>query len=1088
MSRRAQPGSDQPDLFSVEPERHVREVLAGLGWPEATRFPVNHGGARVRSVLWTDLVQSSSPLLVAGFSSIGQLIDLIADWGRQPEADQARVLLGSEPFVTTRLQFASPGAAFTEDARSYWLEERGISLRLSAKIVEVLDALDQGRLQVRYVHGASPLHAKVYVGAQAATIGSSNFTGAGLGNQIEANARFERRSDPRRYRELALIGKNLWDAGQSWEHQFRGLLEALLKFVPWQEALARACADLLEGDWASRYLSGAIADSTLWPSQIAGIAQALWIVDSVGSVLIADATGSGKTRMGAHLTRAVRDQLWSTGRARRDLTVLVCPPAVEKTWYREAVSCGLTINTISHGLLSRSSKDGQRTQEVAVRDAQILAVDESHNFLSPDSNRTRQVRDSTADYVLLFTATPINRGAVDLLQLVDLLGADNFEDETLDTLEQLERRPKRSGELSASQRDLLRREIQRFTVRRTKATLNGLVDEHPDEYRHPETGRVCRYPRHETRTYTTGETQADEVAAAAVRRAASQLHGIALLGRQLAVPPTLINEYSDDRWLELRLNAARGLAIHHVLGAMRSSRAALIEHVAGTATAMERTGISATFKPQPTGDMVGHIETLRSEGPPKVDLTCRVPEWLTDEGAWAAACFRERDLYLEMLEAASELSYARERRKASLLGELSVEHPRLIAFDRHPITLEAINTLISPAVTANVIVATGSNQRRKDVERALARGSNVATIALCSDALNEGINLQGASAIVHLDLPTTLRVAEQRVGRVDRMDSPHDAIQAWWPDDGKAFATRANELLAARAGESAALLGANLQVPTFAAEPETVIPVEAHVADFSRSGTEVWDGIQDALDPIRRLIQGPDALITDAEYRTHRTSTQRVLSRVSPVQSTEPWAFFAVAGTSTGAPRWILLEGADALPTLGLDPVSQRLRHHLINNPPSRAFDAECDQWLSHYLRAAAGMERQSLPRKRQRALEQMARLTAHWANTSRRALHSDIADRWAVLNALASNAGDQQPDPYLVAERWLQLVQPTLDEVRRERRRGRYLRLRHIEPRLLDEPLAIDHVEAAFSGLPIAPSLDHRVAACILGIPSNDQ
>ena len=35
--------------------------------------------------------------------------------------------------------------------------------------------------------------------------------------------------------------------------------------------------------------------------------------------------------------------------------------------------------------------------------------------------------------------------------------------------------------------------------------------------------------------------------------------------------------------------------------------------------------------------------------------------------------------------------------------------------------------------------------------------------------MNEGVNLQGASAIVHLDLPTTLRVAEQRV---DRMDSP----------------------------------------------------------------------------------------------------------------------------------------------------------------------------------------------------------------------------------------------------------------------------------------------------------------------------
>jgi hypothetical protein len=46
------------------------------------------------------------------------------------------------------------------------------------------------------------------------------------------------------------------------------------------------------------------------------------------------------------------DQLWSTGRVWRDLTVLVCPPAVENTWYREAVSCGLIIDTVSRGLLA----------------------------------------------------------------------------------------------------------------------------------------------------------------------------------------------------------------------------------------------------------------------------------------------------------------------------------------------------------------------------------------------------------------------------------------------------------------------------------------------------------------------------------------------------------------------------------------------------------------------------------------------------------------------------------------------------------------------------------------------------------------
>ena len=253
--------------------------------------------------------------------------------------------------------------------------------------------------------GNTRLHAKIYVGETAATVGSSNFTRAGLSRQIEANARFTTEAEPDRFDALSQIAENYWHVGSSWNDEFVDLLRSLLRFVPWQEALAKACADLLEGEWAARYVSGAAGDRHLWPSQRLGIAQALWIAENVGSVLVADATGSGKTRMGAHLVRAVRDRLWSTGRVRRDLTVLVCPPSVRDTWFSEAVSCGLTMHAVSHGLLSRTpSNNLPRVEQEAVREAQILAIDEAHNFLGRGTNRTKQVRDSLADHVLLFTA------------------------------------------------------------------------------------------------------------------------------------------------------------------------------------------------------------------------------------------------------------------------------------------------------------------------------------------------------------------------------------------------------------------------------------------------------------------------------------------------------------------------------------------------------------------------------------------------------------------------------------------------------------------------------------------------------------
>ena len=583
-----------------------------------------------------------------------------------------------------------------------------------------------------------------------------------------------------------------------------------------------------------------------------------------------------------------------------------------------------------------------------------------------------------------------------------------------------------------------------------------------------------------------GRTQADEAAAWDVRAAAANLLGLGLLGRQISVPPTVASDYTDERWLELRLASARGLAVHHVLNAMRSSRAALIEHVAGTEVATAESGLRTGFKTQSTGDMLGQFDRLRAVGPPVIELGCDVPAWLRDEVAWRDACDRERDLYADILAAARRLSSAREERKAKLLADLSRDHERVIAFDRHPITLAAVKTKIPP-LAAKVLVATGGNHGRREVERALAPESEVATVALCSDALNEGLNLQGASAIVHLDLPTTLRVAEQRVGRVDRMDSPHDVIAAWWPGDGEAFATRANELLMARAEESAALLGSNLRVPSFTADQGNVVNLHEHIDQLTRPGAETWDGIRDALDPVRQLITGTDRLVSEAEYRARRTTKERVMARVSPVRSTQPWAFFAVAGSSTGAPRWILLEGEPAEPTYGLDQVAARLRVHLEEDPESRAFDHECDRWLGRFLEAAGRFERQLLPRRMQRALEQMDRMTQHWAGASRDSLDVETAQRWEALNRLTHATNDDvQFDLYLVAERWLSLVKPALEAARHQRRRGRYLRLRHIEAQLRDAPLHLKEVERAFAGLPTTVPLANRVTACILGVPQS--
>ena len=56
------------------------------------------------------------------------------------------------------------------------------------------------------------------------------------------------------------------------------------------------------------------------------------------------------------------------------------------------------------------------------------------------------------------------------------------------------------------------------------------------------------------------------------------------------------------------------------------------------------------------------------------------------------------------------------------------------------------------------------------------RYADVIEMLIATDLLSEGLNLQNASVVVHLDLPWTAARLTQRVGRVWRMTSPHARI------------------------------------------------------------------------------------------------------------------------------------------------------------------------------------------------------------------------------------------------------------------------------------------------------------------------
>ena len=136
-----------------------------------------------------------------------------------------------------------------------------------------------------------------------------------------------------------------------------------------------------------------------------------------------------------------------------------------------------------------------------------------------------------------------------------------------------------------------------------------------------------------------------------------------------------------------------------------------------------------------------------------------------------------------------------DERRAALLLAVLVAHPgeRVLCFAQFEETIRAYWRALRhlPGVCAlsarGATVAGGTLPRRAAIARfaPLANGAPVPRhvdeirVLLATDMLSEGVNLQDASVVVHLDVPWTPARLEQRVGRVVRLGSPHELVAVY---------------------------------------------------------------------------------------------------------------------------------------------------------------------------------------------------------------------------------------------------------------------------------------------------------------------
>lgn len=265
------------------------------------------------------------------------------------------------------------------------------------------------RYQQGFCHGKAYLVSGVPMLDKVGIVGSSNFTSAGLTTNRELNAVLKQTSavaDLQRWFEA------MWQDADDYKQDLLALLEAFTHlYTPYEiyiKVLYEAIKDkLLEGELKEK--EGQPSPIALADFQHDGYLAAKEILENYGGVLIADSVGLGKTYLALRL-------LDDYAYRERQTALVICPAAVQETVWRPR----LREHAIPHEILSmeKVSQKDFPVEEYAQR-FRVIVVDESHNFRSPQANRWENLyklitQGEPDKKVILLTATPVNNSVFDL--------------------------------------------------------------------------------------------------------------------------------------------------------------------------------------------------------------------------------------------------------------------------------------------------------------------------------------------------------------------------------------------------------------------------------------------------------------------------------------------------------------------------------------------------------------------------------------------------------------------------------------------------------------------------------------------------
>lgn len=466
--------------------------------------------------------------------------------------------------------------------------------------------------------------------------------------------------------------------------------------------------------------------------------------------------------------------------------LVVAPASLHDMWLAAAVRANVGIRFLSTESLSRRA--------VRPCDHDFLIVDEAHRFRTPSTARYGSLaRLAARTPVLLVSATPLHNSAADMTALLTMF-------------------------LGSAARILSPAKVAKHVVRRRQ---------HEVESAFPHVYATVRIALPHDRSRLRLLLKLPPPTPARDGGAADAI-----------IAHTLVRVWaSSDAALRQGLcrRLAKAVAIRH---ALESGRYPTRRELAAWtyADGAVQFGFAQILAPTAQAEDADLLDTVRAHESALVALIASVP--------------RE-----------SSLDAARVERLRAL--RRSHASAKIVAFSQFAATVEmyyrglARGGSVAMLTSRGARIASGSITRGEALRRFAPTAAGAPrpqrreeiTLLIATDLLSEGVNLQDASVVVHLDLPWTAATLEQRVGRVARLGSENPEVfaYAFEPPASSERILRAETIIRGKAELVETHLGAS-RIPPLFTRPTDLPRTDVEDDEAIRRALASWTAQQASID------------------------------------------------------------------------------------------------------------------------------------------------------------------------------------------------------------------------------------------------